>query len=151
MVQPGYLPLEMRYGIGPHQIDGATAEAAAGHARAVDSLDAQCGIHQEIQLVATHFVIVLQAAVGRFEELAHALHGASRHAATNCTTRASSVTTWRARRAITGGIEDSVSSNMAGVTSRRLSTRGWRRRTIFDRGGALLRSVPYKRNRPARA
>src|ERR1019366_291244 len=45
----------------------------------------------------------------------------SRQAATNCRTRASSVTTWRARRTMMGGMQDpasSASSKMAGVTSR---------------------------------
>src|ERR1035441_9467552 len=45
-------------------------------ASAVDSFDTLGGIHQEIELVATYFIIVLQAAVGCLEEIAHTLDGA---------------------------------------------------------------------------
>ncbi len=66
-IEPVYIFFEVRHGSGLHHADGATAEAAAGHACAVNAFDAECRIDQEIEFVATDFVIVLQAAVGGFE------------------------------------------------------------------------------------
>jgi len=64
---------ETGFGIRSEQRDRASAETAAGHARAVDSIDGEGGVHQEIELRATHFVIVLQAAVGFHHQLAHGI------------------------------------------------------------------------------
>ena len=60
------------------QIDGAAAEAAAGHPGAVAAPDTRRGIDQEIHLVAGDLVIVLHALVRFEKQFAHALQRAAR-------------------------------------------------------------------------
>src|SRR5438874_2306990 len=76
-VRPHDLDSEALHRIRAHHVDRAAAETAARQARAINALDGDGRVHQEIQFLAAHFVIVLEAAMRIHEQLAHALHVAA--------------------------------------------------------------------------
>src|SRR5215204_6129088 len=54
------------------QVYGAPSETAASHACATNACEVLGRIHQEIEFFAAHFVISLQAAMGREKQPSHA-------------------------------------------------------------------------------
>ncbi len=63
--------LEVLGRVGRKQVYCAASEAAAGHPCAERVFDPQRAIHEKIQLWASHFVILLQAAMRFYEQAAH--------------------------------------------------------------------------------
>src|SRR5437660_844811 len=59
----GNLLTESLGGIRAKHGDGTSAEASAGHTGAINALHRERALHQKVQLLAAHFIIVAQAAV----------------------------------------------------------------------------------------
>ena len=113
----------------------------AGHARRYHTLQRARQLHHQVQLRRAHLVVVGQALVGRVEETAHLGQVASLAARlTVDSTRAFSLTTWRARRSRSSGRKRPLIERSRGVMSRR--ERGRRPRSStkssLDRPVALL-------------
>jgi hypothetical protein len=65
-----HLSLEGLSAIGVHEIYGAAAKAAAGHARPINATSRRSEIDKEIEFTATYFVIVAQAGMGPVKQVA---------------------------------------------------------------------------------
>ena len=69
-VQPCNLGSEGIGVIGVDEVHGASAKAAASHARAVDAGAGRSEVDKQIKLPATYFVVIAQAGMGAIKQVA---------------------------------------------------------------------------------
>src|SRR5215211_6382724 len=103
------------------QGDGAAAEAGPGHA-GPDRPGGQGRLDGGVELGRGHLVVVAQRGVGGGQQGPRRSSRPARSSATASSTRAFSVTTWRARRSPGSPRAAAAASTRSGVASRRAGT-----------------------------